>query len=218
MKVKKLLVMSAVIFTCGFFSCQQEDEVFNKEEVSELTLSQIAKMGFNNQNVQRIEGGYLVEGDIFIGDKDLTSAYDQKAVRVGESEQYRTNNLVNVGTSRTIKVAITTSLPSSYVAALDEAIRRYNAENLTIKFQRVSSNYEILFSKAPANSSYLASAGFPSGGNPYNSVKVNSDYLGSNPGTNYLATILAHEAGHCIGFRIEAIAVEVHITMKVLAQ
>ena len=28
-----------------------------------------------------------------------------------------------------------------------------------------------------------------------------SAYLGSNPGTNYLGTILAHEMGHCIGFR-----------------
>ena len=201
MKVNRLLVLIALVFACGFTSCQQEEEVVNKEEVSQLTLNQIANMGFNNQNVQRVAGGFIVEGDIFLGEKDLADAYDQKALRVGESEQYRTNNLVSVGSSRTIRVAITTSLPYSYVAALDEAIRRYNAENLKIKFQRVSSSYEILFSKAPAGSTYLASAGFPSGGNPYNSVKVNSDYLGSNPGTNYLASILAHEAGHCIGFR-----------------
>ncbi|MFD2514730.1 M57 family metalloprotease [Pontibacter locisalis] len=201
MKVNRLLVLAALVFTCGFTSCQQEEEVVNKEEVSDLTLNQIANMGFNNQNVQRAEGGYIVEGDIFLSEKDLASAYDQKALRVGESEQYRTNNLVSVGSSRTIRVAITTSLPSSYVSALDEAIRRYNAQYLRIKFQRVSSNYEILFSKAPSGSTYLASAGFPSGGNPYNSVKVNSDYLGSSPGTNYLATILAHEMGHTVGFR-----------------
>ena len=201
MKMKRLLVLSAIAAVFSFSSCQQEEEVTTKDEVSAQTLDQIAAMGFNNQNVQRVEGGYLVEGDIMLTDKQLASHYDQKALRVGESEQYRTNNLVSVGTSRTIRVAITTSLPSSYVAALDEAIRRYNAENLRIKFQRVSSNYEILFSKAPSGSSYLASAGFPTNGNPYNSVKVNSDYLGSNPGTNYLASILAHEAGHCIGFR-----------------
>ncbi|MBC5993817.1 M57 family metalloprotease [Pontibacter cellulosilyticus] len=202
MKVTRLLAVAALAVVLGFSSCQQEEEITNKAEVSEQILNQITAMGFNNQNVQKVEGGYIVEGDIFLGEKDLATAYDEKAVRVGESEQYRTNNLVYVGsTSRTIRVAITTSLPSSYVTALDEAIRRYNAENLRIKFQRVSSNYEILFSKAPSGSTYLASAGFPSNGNPYNSVKVNSDYLGSNPGTNYLATILAHEAGHCIGFR-----------------
>ena len=202
MKVTRLLAVAAMAVVFGFSSCQQEEEITNKAEISEQTLSQITAMGFNNQNVQKVEGGFIVEGDIFLGEKDLANAYDEKALRVGESEQYRTNNLVSVGTTtRTIRVAITTSLPSSYVTALDEAIRRYNAENLRIKFQRVSSSYNILFSKAPTGSTYLASAGFPSGGNPYNSVKVNSDYMGSNPGTNYLATILAHELGHTIGFR-----------------
>ena len=52
------------------------------------------------------------------------------------------------------------------------------------------------------NGSYLASAGFPtSTGQPYNQVKVNSRAIGNNPNQNYLATILAHEIGHCIGMR-----------------
>jgi hypothetical protein len=202
MKIKNLLLLPALAVTLFFSSCEQKEETaVAKSEVSEMTLSQIARLGFNKDNVQKVDGGYLVEGDIILTDKDLNENTLVQALRVGESEQYRTSNLVSVGSGRTIKVAITTSLPSSYVTALEEAIRRYNAENLYIKFQRVSSGYEILFSKAPTGSSYLASAGFPSGGNPYNSVKVNSDYLGSNPGTNYLATILAHEMGHCIGFR-----------------
>ncbi|WP_224744092.1 M57 family metalloprotease [Pontibacter aquaedesilientis] len=184
-----------------FSSCQKEEGEVTANEVSAMTLAKISNLGFNTDNVQRVDGGYLVEGDIMLSDSDLNVSAKTQALRVGDAEQYRTTNLVSVGSSRTVRVAITTSLPSAYVSALDEAIRRYNAENLLIKFQRVSSNYEVLFSKAPAGSSYLASAGFPSGGNPYNSVKVNSDYLGSNPGTNYLATILAHELGHCIGFR-----------------
>lgn len=202
MKFKHLLMLPALAVTLFFSSCEQkEEEAVAKNEVSEMTLVRIAQLGFKKENVQKVEGGYLVEGDIVLTEKDLAENTLVQALRVGESEQYRTTNLVSVGSGRTIRVAITTSLPSSYVTALDEAIRRYNAEYLYIKFQRVSSNYEILFSKAPTGSTYLASAGFPSGGNPYNSVKVNSDYLGSNPGTNYLATILAHEMGHCIGFR-----------------
>lgn len=201
MKTTRLLTLVALVAMFGFSSCQKEEGEVTANEVSAMTLAKISNMGFNTQNVQRVDGGYLVEGDIMLSDSDLNVSLETNALRVGESEQYRTSNLVSVGSGRTIRVAITTSLPSSYVTALDEAIRRYNAENLLIKFQRVSSSYNILFSKAPTGSTYLASAGFPSGGNPYNSVKVNSDYLGTNPGTNYLATILAHEMGHTIGFR-----------------
>ncbi|MDO6392484.1 M57 family metalloprotease [Pontibacter sp. BT731] len=201
MKTTRLLSLLALAAMFGFSSCQKEEADVTANEISPLAMAKISEMGFNTDNVQRTEGGYIVEGDIFFSEGDLQSSPETTALRVGEEEQYRTNNLVSVGTSRTINVAITTSLPSSYVTALDEAIRRFNAESLRLKFRRVSSGYNILISKAPSGSSYLASAGFPSGGNPYNSVKVNSDYLGTNPGTNYLATILAHEIGHTIGFR-----------------
>ena len=202
MLTNRLLIGAAFVAMFSFASCQQDESEVVVNKVSQSTIDMIAAAGFNTQGVERVEGGYLIEGDIIMSEAELAERGKVQALRVGEAEQYRTTNLVSVGTTtRTIRVAITTSLPSSYVTALDEAIRRYNAENLRIKFQRVSSSYNILLSKAPTGSSYLASAGFPSGGNPYNSVKVNSDYLGSNPGTNYLATILAHELGHCIGFR-----------------
>lgn len=203
MKIKHLFMLPALAATLLFSSCEQKEETaVTKNEVSEMTLSKIAQLGFSKNNVQKVADGYLVEGDILLTDKDLNQSTMVQALRVGDVEQYRTSNLVSVGSStRTIYVAVSTSLPYSYVSAVDEAIRRYNAEGLRLRFQRVSSGYNILFTKAPSGSSYLASAGFPSGGNPYSKVQVNSDYLGSSPGTNYLATILSHEMGHCIGFR-----------------
>jgi hypothetical protein len=66
----------------------------------------------------------------------------------------------------------------------------------------VSSKADINVTKAPANALYLAAAGFPtSKGHPYQSVDINSAYLGANPSRSYLATVLAHEIGHSIGFR-----------------
>jgi Zn-dependent protease with chaperone function len=125
----------------------------------------------------------------------------EKFLRVGETEQYRTTNLVKA-LPRTIRVGISTSLPSAYVTALDEALARYNAQGLKLTFKRVTSKADVTFTKAPSTAAYLASAGFPmNNGNPYKSVSVNSVYLGTNPPTAYLATILAHELGHCIGFR-----------------
>lgn len=181
-------------------ACQPDEDVVSKKDVQQDVLDKIHALGFSTENVQATDEGYLVEGDILLHDHDLNSTADTKLLRIAEVEQYRTNNLVT-SLPRTIRVAISNRLPSAYVTALDEAIRRYNAENLSVTFQRVSSSYNIMITRAPAGASYLASAGFPSGGDPYGTVRVNSAYLGSNPGTNYLATILAHELGHCIGFR-----------------
>jgi hypothetical protein len=189
-------LLSILVYSCKKDANQEQQD----NAISAQVLDKIAALGFSKSNVQKHEEGYLVEGDIVLTDYDLNSTPDAKLLRIGETEQYRTTNLVG-SLPRTITVRVSTTLPSAYVTATNEAIRRYNAENLRVTFQRVTSGGNIVISRAPSGASYLASAGFPSGGNPYSSVRVNSSYLGSNPGTNYLATILAHEMGHCIGFR-----------------
>ncbi|MBD0256339.1 MAG: matrixin family metalloprotease [Cytophagales bacterium] len=203
MKKHVLLGAIAIFSATTFFSCQREETPVAQEQpeaISEQTLGRIYQLGFGTKNVVRIPEGYLVEGDILITEKMLGEVAQQKLLRVGEEEQYRTTNLVNAGAGRTITVSISNRLPASYVAALDVAIARYNAENLSIRFQRVSSGANISIVKGAG--SYLASAGFPtSAGDPHNQIKVNSAYLGNNPGANYLGSILAHELGHCIGFR-----------------
>jgi hypothetical protein len=189
--------MGTIAMVVTIFSCQNEDSALtSKNDVSQDALDKIHQLGFSTQNVQAADGGYLVEGDIFLQGSDLTATPDHRLLRIAETEQYRTNNLVS-GT-RTITVSISNRLPSSYVAALDEALGRYNALGLRLTFQRVSSGANISLVKGSGN--YLASSGFPSGGNPYGQVKVNSNAIGSQPQST-VASIIAHELGHCIGFR-----------------
>lgn len=193
------IVLIAVLSVLAV-SCKKDAKApAQPEAVSEEVLAKIYNLGFSNKNVVKHDEGYLVEGDIVITEAELNQKPEMQFLRVGEEEQYRTYNLVG-SLPRTITVRVS-GLPTAYITATDEAIRRYNAENLLIRFSRVTSGGNIVLSPAPSGAGYLASAGFPSGGNPYGSVRVNSAYLGSNPGTNYLATILAHEIGHCIGFR-----------------
>ncbi|SNC75256.1 Dual-action HEIGH metallo-peptidase [Hymenobacter gelipurpurascens] len=202
MKTTRLLAPLAMfaVAALSLSSCQEKANVEVKNEVSESTVSQIKALGFSATEAKKVEGGVLVEGDIMLTDEMLASTPDYKMMRVGEDEQYRTTNLVT-GLPRTITVRVSTTLPSAYVTAADEAIRRYNAENLRIKFSRVTSGGSIVLTKSPSGASYLASAGFPSGGNPYNQVLVNSDALGTSYATTTIASVLAHEIGHCIGFR-----------------
>lgn len=198
--INALAVLTLLLLTT--YSCTEDKVTANdKDQIAPEVLNLITQQGFNTDNVIREGDGYIVEGDIFLSDKQLRESFANLVLRVPQAEQYRTTNLVS-SLPRTLRVGMSSTLPSSYSTALNTAISRYNNENLRVKFQRVSAYpVDILITKAPSGASYLASAGFPSNGNPYNQVLVNSSYLGSNPGTSYLATILAHEIGHCIGFR-----------------
>lgn len=199
--MKKQVIRTFVMLTAfgaALAACKKEATVQQDRTVSDKTLEQIYQLGFSNKNVVAEEGGYLVEGDILLTEKDLGSRPSMQFLRVGGEEQYRTYNLVTK-LPRTITVSLSSQLPSSYISALDEAINRYNALNLTLRFSRVSSGATISIVKG--NGNFLASAGFPtSAGEPYNQIKVNSRAIGNQPlGT--VASILAHEMGHCIGFR-----------------
>ena len=194
----------SLLLIAGFAITSCKKEVKDPQhEISQETLTKISSHGFGTSNVQKTEEGYLVEGDIILTEEFLNSIPGGTLLRIANNEQYRTTNLVS--TPRTITVSLDSKLASlpGYPAALQVMVDRYNAEPLTIDFQVVGSNGDIKF--VNANGPYLASAGFPSNsGAPYGQVKVYSRNIGSGTSSqfvNYLATILAHECGHCIGFR-----------------
>ena len=178
-------------------SCTKEKQETVTDEISQETLSKISSLGFSTDNVQKIDEGYLVEGDMILTDKNLNEKPTSPVLRIANVEQYHTTNLVNAGTSRTITVS-TSSTSTAFIAAIDAAIARYNAEPLTIKFSRVASGGNINI-KIVNTRQYIASAGFPTNGNPYNSISYAKAY--STYSLNFMTTVLAHEMGHCIGFR-----------------
>jgi len=193
-KISSVLIIMIIAVACK----KTAQSVKEDTTVPQNVLDKIYALGFSKQNVQVHEDGYLVEGDIIITDKDLASMSNNiQLLRVGSEEQYRTTNLVG-GLPRVITVSMSSRLPSNYVSALDDMVSRYNALGLRITFKRVSSGGEISMVKGAGN--YLASSGFPSGGDPYGQVKVNSNAIGNQPQAT-ITSILAHEVGHCIGFR-----------------
>ncbi|MFN7014784.1 MAG: M57 family metalloprotease [Bacteroidia bacterium] len=204
--MKKLIttLFVSALLILSFNACTNDESaaVDEQNQISEEVLFQIKKLGFSTENVIKEEGGYIVEGDIFLKEEDLEhEALHGLAVRVAEEEQYHTFNLVT-GLPRVITVRVT-GLPARYTSTTQAALDRYNALNVGLSFQLVTSGGNIVISAAPSNASYLASAGFPtSSGNPHNSILVNSTYLETNAwNDDSVTSILAHEIGHCIGFR-----------------
>jgi hypothetical protein len=178
-----------------------------QSEISSETLAKISALGFSNKNVVKTDDGYLVEGDIELTDENLSGVNDQKLLRIANTEQYRTTNLVTA-LPRTIKIKVS-NLGTAYVSGTDLAISRYNALGLRIVFQRVTSgsaDITIRGFNQPPSGGYitLGSSGFPTNtGNPYGTIKMNTNVYayGSNPDVNYVGSVIQHEIGHCVGMR-----------------
>lgn len=200
-----VLVLSTT--TLLFNACKKEaKEAAPVNEVSQATLNKISSLGFSTDNVHKVAEGYLVEGDIILTEENLNSPSASPNLIIAQEEQYRTTNLVN-RLPRTITVSVT-NLPTVYSNAANDAINRYNAQGLQIRFQRVSTggNIDIYgFNEGPSGGYItLGSSGFPtSSGNPYSQIKMNTNQYayGTNPDAGYIASVIQHEIGHCIGFR-----------------
>ncbi|MFL5744711.1 MAG: M57 family metalloprotease [Niastella sp.] len=197
---KTIFTLTAVVAVCmlTLFACRKNAKTDSTTVVSDEALTKIYNLGFSNKDViPDGKGNYIVEGDILLSEDDLNAKADVSLLRVAGEEQYRTTNLVR-NLPRTITVSLASNL-STWSTALNTAISRYNALGLQITFTRVSSGGNI--SIVNGSGSFLASSGFPtSSGNPYNQVILNSSQVAGQP-NNTVASILAHEIGHCIGFR-----------------
>jgi len=189
-------------------ACKKEVKQPAQNAVSPDAIAAIQRMGFSTDGVQKTNTGYLVEGDINLSDADLASQITSPNLLIAQEEQYHTFNLLSASKHPTVKIALNISnstYTSAFTAALDEAIKRYNALNLNFKMSRVTSGQDITIVGFYEVSNVLGSSGFPnSAGDPYNQVQMNTYWYSttvSTTNTNYIGTIMAHELGHCIGFR-----------------
>ncbi|MGZ3849982.1 MAG: M57 family metalloprotease [Flavisolibacter sp.] len=209
--MKKIMMPFAVIcFTAlTFVACKKEAKTTTaSEEVSPATLSKIQGLGFSTEGVRKVSNGYLVEGDIVLTNENLSGVSNSPDLVIAKEEQYRTTNLVT-RLPRVITVSVT-NLPSVYSQATDEAIKRYNALGGQLTFVRATAgttgNIDIFGFDEAASGGYitLGSSGFPTAaGDPFNQIKLNTNVqaYGTNPDLLYVASVIQHEMGHCIGFR-----------------
>jgi hypothetical protein len=201
-KFSSLLALGASA-ALALSGCQKtQDTTAQPAAITPDVTAQVKALGFGTSDLKVVDGGYVVEGDILLTPELLASAPSHALLRVGSDEQYRTTNLVT-GLPRVLTVSLSTQFPSAYVAAIDEAISRYNAANLQLTFRRITSgtaNLPVKYSSSLGSGVLGQSGGFPSGGNPAPGFTLVPSVINSS-NVNYIATIMAHEMGHCIGFR-----------------
>ena len=205
----------AALITVAILSCKKS--ATNSVDSALLTDDEkalIASAGFNSLWAERSsDGGYLIEGDIFLKKAQLQQMAGVSPTHnfiVGDEEHYRTYNVVSTsGGTRNITIRLGSGFPSYYSTALDNVISRYNGYGLNITFSRVTSGGDIVISGANLGTSgggciLGRASGFPdSNGNPSPGFTLST----SSCATSYINTVgkadevMAHEIGHCIGFR-----------------
>jgi hypothetical protein len=205
--MKQMLKALLCIFSCTLLvlSCKKENKKYLEQQqvIPAEILSRIKSEGLSTHEVRKVKDGYVVEGDIFLSDKWFKQKGAVRKLRIAETEQYKTYNLITVNGSREITISIE-GFPAVYVLATDEAIARYNALGMNLTFRRVGTGGEISIINEWLGADVLGqSGGFPTadGNPPGDPIKLNVAVIGTSPLQAYAASIIAHEIGHCIGMR-----------------
>ena len=200
--MKKLLRTFAVVACTSvvFVSCKKTAEnTVDQNGISSDDITMIKAAGLHAEGATKADGKFLIEGDLLLSADELRdmAGKDDHNLIVADEEQYRTTNTVG-GLPRNITVRYTGAY-SSLSTAITNAVARYNALGLRLTFSKITSGTASITVSDVTGASYIASAGFPSGGNAFNSIKFNTAYTGWSSST--LTSTMAHEMGHCIGFR-----------------
>lgn len=216
-KTNYLLYLGMTVILLSFFSCEKDELVVNQPaepEVESELAQMLAELSFDVLGLHKewvknpITGEsaeyIMVEEDLMFTEDQIRSMVQQE--RLATEEQYRTTNLVT-GLPRTITVlgyqggTSTANLDNTMASALTMAVANYNDLNLGIKFTlsfgTATSGKDIVVCKTSGAGG--GSAGFPTGGNPYNTVYIQSGT--SAYGLDVTEHVLTHELGHCVGFR-----------------
>src|SRR5438552_3231477 len=142
--MKKTIYSLFLLLCAVLISCQPDKEDIkkpNNTNVPESIVAKLQKAGFDtSEGLFRYKNGYMVEYDILLTETQIDDLINSKAnAKNARVEHYRTNNLVT-GTPRTLGVFMDTGFGNYMQNAFDLALARYNAQNLSLSFQRVSSS------------------------------------------------------------------------------
>jgi hypothetical protein len=178
---------SALLLGCA----DQRDSAGDTQEI----IDNLVQAGYPSEDIQVVDGVVYVQQDAAVSlqaSREMLQGSDGK-------EQYRTTNLVSLSLG-TICVD-GSKLTGSFSTALDNAIANYNGLGLTFHMQRTTGNaagcgalISIRISGPTGGSS-----GFPSGGLPFNSIKIGSGLKSFAVST--ITHVITHELGHCVGMR-----------------
>jgi len=115
--------------------------------------------------------------------------------------QYRTTNVISTSLDTICVNGADLSNYPLLISALDAAIARYNAQNLSFDMMRTSGPMAAcdVTITAQLTAGSGGSAGFPVGGLPYHEINIGAGL--TSYGLAASTHVIIHELGHCLGLR-----------------
>jgi hypothetical protein len=180
----------------------------------------LEKNNFAYTTIEKFGESYLIDRDIILSRESILSSPIPKTHKGGVSTEnlHAYESLISSSpyNYKTITIGFDSTIPTTshylnWRTATAEAIAEYNQiRNLRLKFEIITTGTpDITITSQPktgipwsAVPDAIASAHFPSGGNPGIKIHINPSYFDRNNVTESIKKYnIAHELGHTIGFR-----------------
>ncbi|WP_440069471.1 M57 family metalloprotease [Tenacibaculum discolor] len=209
-----LLAFAVILFT----ACNSSEETIPNNETSEITPEIVSKLqaAYFETSSAKVTT-FMGEKGVAVEDMFFTFAQIDElgeGFNIPNTEHYRTTNLVT-GLPRVITVSVSPDLGTLGSDALDKTIVMLNNLGSQLTYQRVSyggkgkskADIEVNEFYELESGGFITlgrAAGFPTRrGDPAKGFGINSRWfeLSIAPTSSELAGTMAHEIGHCIGFR-----------------
>lgn len=181
-----------LLLSAALAACQRETEARRKEIISNLV-----RAGFPENDIQLYDGAVYVGRD---GHVTLDASREMPDPPGAELMQYLSSNLVGSSVTRIcVNPSASFNAYSRLSQGLDAAINNFNELGLRISMARGPTTGCTANISADTMSGTGGSAGFPSGGRPYDAIHIGAGLQNYSVDVN--ALVITHELGHTIGLR-----------------
>jgi hypothetical protein len=196
--MKKFLFFAAAVLL--FVSCKKTDRAADDENLNsnDPVYKYIKALGYRSSEITDMGTEYLVDGDIAFS---KTAQPDFSIFNGPKTEQYGTANYVGYSLQPAIRVRIDATM-AGFTGEINSALALWNnITNCRLKFVLTGvANEQILITNQNLGAGFCGVAFFPSNGNPGSLVRINGG-LAATLSVPQRISLIAHELGHCIGFR-----------------
>lgn len=221
----RIMGLAALLLTLSIYSCKKSEPSVTATEskVESTTLAKIKEMGFQTDGIKESGDYYVVEGDILISKKSLSTVKNiEKSTNAGgKIAQGNTNQLIQ---GNLTNVIITQEdFDTRWFYAIREAIAAWNAiGNCRINLIHSYNQFYPPYTSSVTPNITVKKVNLGAGGFGHSEFPTDSGQPGAvlqvNPYTNNVngtprsheqdVYMLIHEIGHCLGLRHTDFAVE----------